>query len=98
MVKLLSEQLKEWRAERPDEWKMDEFIREAKALERGENIIECKGYGHDAKLYLNTEQISHYYEYTSNKNSGSQVYMKNKDKILVGNYPSELKAMINKAN
>lgn len=30
----LSEQLRYWRAERPDEWKMDEFIRLAEELER----------------------------------------------------------------
>lgn len=33
MTKKLSEQLRYWRAERPDEWKMDEFIRQAKELE-----------------------------------------------------------------
>ena len=33
MDKKLSEQLKDWRAERPDEWKMDEFIRCAIQLE-----------------------------------------------------------------
>jgi len=30
----LSEQLKYWRCERPDEWIMDDFIRKAKALEK----------------------------------------------------------------
>lgn len=29
----LSEQMQCWRAERPDEWKMDEFIRQVKKLE-----------------------------------------------------------------
>ena len=29
----LSEELNKWRCERPDEWKMDEFIREAERLE-----------------------------------------------------------------
>lgn len=33
MVKSLEEDLKFWRAERPDEWTMDEFIRKAKKLE-----------------------------------------------------------------
>jgi len=33
MRKKLSEQLKDWRADRPDEWKMDEFIRQAKEIE-----------------------------------------------------------------
>lgn len=32
-MKKLSEQMQYWRAERPDEWKMDEFIRQAKKLE-----------------------------------------------------------------
>jgi len=30
----LSEELAKWRADRPDEWKMDEFIRNAAALEQ----------------------------------------------------------------
>jgi len=30
----LSERLKSWRAERPDEWTMDEFIRLAEVLEK----------------------------------------------------------------
>lgn len=29
----LSDQLKKWRAQRPDEWRMDEFIKEAEHLE-----------------------------------------------------------------
>tara|TARA_B110000977_G_C10709289_1_gene350565 strand:- start:256 stop:435 length:180 start_codon:yes stop_codon:yes gene_type:complete len=33
MTKKLSEKLKYWRAERPDEWTMDEFIRDAAKLE-----------------------------------------------------------------
>ena len=33
MERPLSELLKLWRAERPDEWIMDEFIREAKRME-----------------------------------------------------------------
>ena len=33
MEKKLSEELSDWRAERPDEWKMDEFIRKAKKIE-----------------------------------------------------------------
>jgi len=32
-AKALSEQICDWRAERPDEWKMDEFIRLARDLE-----------------------------------------------------------------
>ena len=31
---ILSEDLKYWRAERPDEWTMDDFIRKAEALEK----------------------------------------------------------------
>jgi hypothetical protein len=30
----LSDKLRQWRADRPDEWKMDEFIRMAEELER----------------------------------------------------------------
>lgn len=33
MSKTLSEDLRYWRAGRPDEWTMDEFIRKAKALQ-----------------------------------------------------------------
>ena len=32
-MKKLSDDLRYWRAERPDEWKMDEFIRRATQLE-----------------------------------------------------------------
>ena len=46
--KSLQEDLKFWRAERPDEWKMDEFIRKAKALEE-ENGSLCQIIG-DMKL------------------------------------------------
>lgn len=34
MERELSELLKLWRAERPDEWIMDEFIREAERMEK----------------------------------------------------------------
>lgn len=34
MERALSEVLKLWRAERPDEWIMDEFIREAERMEK----------------------------------------------------------------
>ena len=34
MERPLSELLKLWRAERPDEWIMDEFIREAERMEK----------------------------------------------------------------
>jgi len=46
--KPLSEQLEYWRAERPSEWLMDEFIRDAKKLEqtitqyRNENNVCCE--------------------------------------------------------
>lgn len=30
----LSDKLRQWRADRPDEWKMDEFIRLAEEIER----------------------------------------------------------------
>ena len=39
----LSEQLKQWRIDRPDEWKMDEFIRQAKELEDIVNDLKCCG-------------------------------------------------------
>ena len=39
---LLSEDLKYWRAERPDEWTMDRFIRAAEKLER--STIHNKDY------------------------------------------------------
>ena len=38
----LSEHIKQWRADRPDEWKMDEFIREAAALEK--KLLGIKGF------------------------------------------------------
>lgn len=34
MKRILSENLEFWRSERPDEWTMDEFIRDAKLLEK----------------------------------------------------------------
>jgi hypothetical protein len=38
--KTLAEELQCWRCERPDEWKMDEFIREAQKLI--DELEECK--------------------------------------------------------
>lgn len=35
----LSENLEWWRALRPDEWQMDEFIREAKKLEQELDLV-----------------------------------------------------------
>jgi hypothetical protein len=40
--KTLSKRLKFWRAERPDEWIMDEFIRDAEVLERQLNDLAAK--------------------------------------------------------
>jgi hypothetical protein len=44
----LSEDLKKWRAERPDEWTMDRFIEKAEELEKSlkaiEQIINCTNY------------------------------------------------------
>jgi hypothetical protein len=40
MAHTLSEDLKRWRADRPDEWKMDEFIRKAEAMEKSINYIK----------------------------------------------------------
>jgi hypothetical protein len=39
----LSEHLKQWRIDRSDEWKMDEFIRQAKELEDISNDLKCCG-------------------------------------------------------
>jgi serine phosphatase RsbU (regulator of sigma subunit) len=38
----LSEQLRKWRAERPDEWTMDRFIALAEHLESEAKKIECE--------------------------------------------------------
>ena len=42
----LSDDLKKWRAERPDEWTMDRFIRAAEKLERAtihnSEYMQCK--------------------------------------------------------
>ncbi len=38
----LSEMLKQWRAERPDEWTMDEFIRAAQQLEAATSAQEAR--------------------------------------------------------
>lgn len=40
--KSLVEQLKFWRAERPDEWTMDEFIRDAEKLEQDRNELAAQ--------------------------------------------------------
>ena len=51
MEKKLSEDLKFWRIERPDEWKMDEFIRKAVKLETIKNGIGKHIYSEIAKQY-----------------------------------------------
>lgn len=38
----LSEELSKWRADRPDEWKMDEFIRNAEKLESESDALSKK--------------------------------------------------------
>ena len=43
----LSEHLELWRAERPSEYKMDEFIRDAKDLEEGMKTIKREIYKQD---------------------------------------------------
>lgn len=41
---ILSEDLRYWRAERPSEWMMDEFIRKAEALEaRLDRLADYEG-------------------------------------------------------
>ena len=49
MERPLSELLKFWRAERPDEWTMDEFIREAERMEK--KIQNTSSNSEYAKLY-----------------------------------------------
>ena len=49
----LSDHLKMWRADRPDEWKMDEFIRMAEALQEEletDEIKVCLGCGHTSNI------------------------------------------------
>lgn len=36
----LSEELLNWRIDRPDEWKMDEFVRKAVALEKELELVQ----------------------------------------------------------
>ena len=38
----LSKELEYWRAERPDEWKMEEFLRQAKGLEQENAKLKSK--------------------------------------------------------
>lgn len=51
----LSEQLKYWRAERPDEWIMDDFIRKAISLEKACNssIVALEYMEHESKGHSN---------------------------------------------
>jgi len=35
----LSDHLRQWRAERPDEWKMGEFIRQAEQIENALHLV-----------------------------------------------------------
>jgi len=48
----LSEELEKWRADRPDEWKMDEFIRNADALEKQLAELQDKLRWRDAREEL----------------------------------------------
>ena len=47
----LSEQLRYWRAERPDEWIMDDFIRKALALEKAcmSTLVALRHMQHETK-------------------------------------------------
>ena len=42
---ILSEELTSWRIDRPDEWKMDEFIQKAKQLEEALATLPLKTQG-----------------------------------------------------
>jgi rubrerythrin len=63
MERTLAELLKLWRAERPDEWTMDEFIREAEKIEKQlqntssncdyVKCSQCKDYYSDMKDNIN---------------------------------------------
>lgn len=53
----LSEQLQYWRAERPDEWKMDEFIRMAERLEQSAREIEKSAITKAVSKCKSTERI-----------------------------------------
>lgn len=52
----LSEALSHWRADRPDEWKMDEFIRQAKSqeVEVAELVAANKGLFHALEVSTDT--------------------------------------------
>ena len=45
---LLSKELKAWRIDRPDEWKMDDFIRRAERLELLVSKIDASDAGTEA--------------------------------------------------
>ena len=66
---ILSEDLKHWRAERPDEWTMDRFIRAAEKLER--STIHNKDYAELEKLYYQqlrrTDKLEADYEELENQ-------------------------------
>lgn len=53
----LSEMLAMWRAERPDEWRMDEFIRMAKKLESDNLEVVKSEIIRAAKVVTITERI-----------------------------------------
>lgn len=61
MAKTLSEKLKYWRAERPDEWTMDEFIQDAKKLERQINeardCLDCSPLDYPFRVIDNVTKI-----------------------------------------
>lgn len=53
----LSEHLKQWRAERPSEWKMDEFIRAAELMELDVRKIESAAILKASKILTIQERI-----------------------------------------
>ena len=72
----LSEQLKYWRAERTDEWIMDDFIRKAEALEKA--CISTLA----ALRHMEHESKGHEFEFHPDRLTcyGLLVLLENKDK------------------
>ena len=57
---ILSEDLKLWRAERPDEWIMEEFIRKAKRMEKQlQNTSSNSDYAKCKEAYIDGYESGH---------------------------------------
>lgn len=59
----LSTHLKYWRIDRPSEWKMDEFIKAALALELNTNNLKCCGNCKIYCSYKNKGDVCNKWEY-----------------------------------